>query len=48
MIATVSFESGPSAKLVDTSVRLVGGEFGTSAELVGASVRLVAGGRWNE
>ena len=42
-IATVSCESGTSAKLVDTSVRLVGGKFGTSAELVGTSVRLVAG-----
>ena len=40
-IATVSCESGTSAKLVDTSVRLVGVEFGTSAELVGTSVRLV-------
>ena len=33
LIATVSCESGTSAKLVDTSVRLVGGEFLTSAEL---------------
>ena len=38
-IATVSCESGTSAKLVDTNVRLVGDEFGTSAELVGTSVR---------
>ena len=43
LIATVSWESVASAKLVDASVRLVGGEFGTSAELVGTSVRLVAG-----
>ena len=42
-IATVSCESGTSAMLVGTSVRLVGGESGTSAELVGTSVRLVAG-----
>ena len=40
-IATVSCESGTSAKLVDTSVRLVSGELGTSAKLVGTSVRLV-------
>ena len=41
-------ESGTSSKLVDTSVRLVGGEFGTSTELVGTSVRLVGLRIWNE
>ena len=48
LIATVSCESGTSAKLVSTSVRLVGGEFGTSAKLVGTSVRLVGLRIWNE
>ena len=47
-IATVSCESGASAKLVGASVRLVGGEFGTSAKLVGTSVRLVGLRIWNE
>ena len=43
LIATVSCESGTSAKLVDMSVRLVGCEFGTNGNLVGTSARLVAG-----
>ena len=47
-IATVSCECGASAKLVDTSVRLVGREFGTSAEFVGTSVRLIGLRIWNE